>query len=191
MANHRGVKLRKAKGQYTENRTANVQMSQTIFTDLYTQSHTFRFFSTSQSIPTAVGGTLILFNCSTWSFIMALRARQVIIIMKTVLASLQIRDITPILKQLQWLPIIRQLEVRDATMVFKCLNGLAPPYLCQKFKTRSEVHNRNTRNRTAYIYHSVGRLQVSAPLPSEAQGCGIVSQTSFSLSLIQMYFRLK
>ena len=41
----------------------------------------------------------------------------------------------------------RQLEVKDATMVFKCLNGLAPPYLCQKFKTRSEVHNRNTRNR--------------------------------------------
>ena len=30
---------------------------------------------------------------------------------------------------------------------FLCLNGLAPPYLCQKFKTRSEVHNRNTRNR--------------------------------------------
>ena len=39
------------------------------------------------------------------------------------------------------------LEVRDATMVFKCLNVLAPPYLCQKFKTRSEVHNCNTRNR--------------------------------------------
>ena len=55
--------------------------------------------------------------------------------------------VTPILKQLQWLPVIKQLEVRDATMVFKCLNGLAPPYLCQKFKTRSEVHNCNTRNR--------------------------------------------
>ena len=55
--------------------------------------------------------------------------------------------VTPILKQLQWLPIVKQLEVRDATMVFKCLNGLAPPYLCQKFKTRSEVHNCNTRNR--------------------------------------------
>ena len=38
--------------------------------------------------------------------------------------------VTPILKQLQWLPIVKQLEVRDATMVFKCLNGLAPPYLC-------------------------------------------------------------
>ena len=55
--------------------------------------------------------------------------------------------VTPILKQLQWLPVIKQLEVRDATMVFKCLNGLAPPYLCQKFKTRSEVDNCNTRNR--------------------------------------------
>ena len=33
---------------------------------------------------------------------------------------------------------------------------------------------------TAYIYHSVGRLQVSACLPSEAKGCGIVSQTSFT-----------
>ena len=32
-------------------------------------------------------------------------------------------------------------------LVFKYLNGLAPPYLCQKFETRSEVHNRNTRNR--------------------------------------------
>ena len=31
---------------------------------------------------------------------------------------------------------------------------------------------------TAYIYHSVGRLQVSAHLLSEAKSCGIVSQMS-------------
>ena len=30
------------------------------------------------------------------------------------------------------------------TVVFKCLHGLPPPYLCKMFKTRSEVHNRNT-----------------------------------------------
>ena len=53
--------------------------------------------------------------------------------------------VTPVLKQLQWLPVTQQLVVRDATMVLKCLHGLAPPYLCKKFKTRSEVHNRNTR----------------------------------------------
>ena len=55
--------------------------------------------------------------------------------------------VPPILKHLQWLPIIKQIAVKDATMVFKCLNGLTPPYLCHKFKTRSEVHNYNTRNR--------------------------------------------
>ena len=82
--------------------------------------------------------------------------------------------VTPILKQLQWLPIVRHLEVRDATMVFKCLNGLAD----RKCTTATLGIG------TAYIYHSVGRLQVSARLPSEAKGCGIVSQTSFSLSLI-------
>ena len=43
--------------------------------------------------------------------------------------------------------IIKQLVVRDAILVFKCLNGLAPPYLCQKFNTRLEVQNCSTRNR--------------------------------------------
>ena len=37
--------------------------------------------------------------------------------------------VTPIFKQLQWLPITKQLAVRDATKAFKCLNGLASPYL--------------------------------------------------------------
>ena len=52
---------------------------------------------------------------------------------------------------------IKQLAViiMDATMVFKCLYGLAPPYLCQKLKTRSEVHNCNTIGiGIVYIYHS-------------------------------------
>ena len=62
------------------------------------------------------------------------------------------RYVIPMLKQLQWLPIIKQLVVRDATLVFKWLNGLASPYLCQKFKTRSGVHNCNTRNRDCLLY---------------------------------------
>ena len=66
---------------------------------------------------------------------------------KIVSGTRKFDHVTPFLKQLQWLPIIKQLTFKDATMVFKCLNGLAPPYLCQKFKTRSKVHNCNTRNR--------------------------------------------
>jgi hypothetical protein len=32
-------------------------------------------------------------------------------------------------------------------MTFKCMKGLAPPYLCDKFKTRSKTHSVNTRNK--------------------------------------------
>ena len=50
--------------------------------------------------------------------------------------------ITPTLKELHcWLPVAKQLEVRDT-----CMKGLAPPSLCNKFTTRSQVHTRNTRN---------------------------------------------
>ena len=54
--------------------------------------------------------------------------------------------ITPVLNQLQWLPVKHQIRFRDNLLVFKCLNRLAPDYLCEKFYFRSKVHNRNTRN---------------------------------------------
>ena len=41
--------------------------------------------------------------------------------------------ITPMLKQLQWLPVAWQLVVIDAVMSFKCLHGLATAYLHSKF----------------------------------------------------------
>ena len=31
-------------------------------------------------------------------------------------------------------------------MAYKCASNLAPEYLCAKFKKRSSVHNRTTRN---------------------------------------------
>ena len=37
--------------------------------------------------------------------------------------------ITPILKKLHWLPVVRQVKVRDALMAFKCLHVLTPAYL--------------------------------------------------------------
>jgi hypothetical protein len=32
-------------------------------------------------------------------------------------------------------------------MCYKCMNGLAPPYLCELFNKRVELHHRVTRNR--------------------------------------------
>ena len=36
---------------------------------------------------------------------------------------------------------------RDGILAFQVLKGLAPDYLAKKFKTRSEIHNRDTCNK--------------------------------------------
>ena len=37
-------------------------------------------------------------------------------------------------------------------MIYKCMNGLAPRYLCDLFHKRSELNNRVTRNNEAPTY---------------------------------------
>lgn len=55
--------------------------------------------------------------------------------------------ITPALREISWLPVKEHLLYRDSIMSFKCMNGLAPPYLCELFCKRNAIHDRNTRNR--------------------------------------------
>ena len=84
--------------------------------------------------------------------------------------------ITLMLKELHWLPVAKQLEVRDILMTFNCIKGLAPPSLCNKFSTRSQVHTRNTRNKdilhipsfrsaTGQRFFSYGAVQLWNDLP--------------------------
>ena len=54
--------------------------------------------------------------------------------------------ISPIRKELNWLPLANQLYYRSATMAFKCMTGHAPEYLSLKFLKRAEVSGRSTRN---------------------------------------------
>ena len=42
------------------------------------------------------------------------------------------------------------LRFRDSVMAYKCANSLAPDYLCIKFKKRSSVHDRATRNNNKF-----------------------------------------
>ena len=51
------------------------------------------------------------------------------------------------------------LKYMIGVLEFKCVKGLAPSYLCNRFKTRTCVHDRNTRyknnlNIPAYPYKS-------------------------------------
>ena len=51
------------------------------------------------------------------------------------------------LRSLPWLNVKQRLMVNDAVMMHKCLKGLSPSYLSDKFSTRATVHERQTRNR--------------------------------------------
>ena len=68
--------------------------------------------------------------------------------------------ITAMLKELHWLSVAKQLDVRDTLMDFKCIKGLGPPSLCNTFTKRSQVHTRNTRNKDVQ-YHLLDQQQVS------------------------------
>ena len=52
--------------------------------------------------------------------------------------------ITPVLRELRWLPVISFLKYTLGILAFKCVKGLAPSYLCHRFKTRDCVHDDNT-----------------------------------------------
>ena len=58
-----------------------------------------------------------------------------------------INSITPLLKELRWLPVNATLRFRDTVLAYKCLNGYAPEYLTERFITRSQIHERVTRNK--------------------------------------------
>ena len=56
--------------------------------------------------------------------------------------------IQPIFNELGWLPVNSIVKLEDATMMFKCMNGLVPKYLSDKFICRSDFDSRNTRNKS-------------------------------------------
>ena len=54
--------------------------------------------------------------------------------------------ISPGLRELNWLPVKEQLLLREAIMMYKCVNELAPHYLSDLFTKRSDIHQRDTRS---------------------------------------------
>ena len=57
--------------------------------------------------------------------------------------------ITPVLKELHWLPVERRVEYKVILMCFKCLHGLAPEYLCELIKWHSP--NRRLRSESQHL----------------------------------------
>ena len=66
---------------------------------------------------------------------------------KIVMNSWKFHYVTPLLRQLNWLPVSQVLYYRDCVLNYKCFNSLAPQYLVNKFTKSSSILARHTRNR--------------------------------------------
>jgi hypothetical protein len=54
--------------------------------------------------------------------------------------------ITPVLKSLHWLPVKYRIDFKILLLVYKCLNSLAPSYLCELIKPYHQDHYSTRRN---------------------------------------------
>ncbi len=51
----------------------------------------------------------------------------------------------PLLSKLNWMTIMKRVKYKKDIMVYKSLNGLAPPFMRKMFKFVSDFSKRNTR----------------------------------------------
>jgi len=54
--------------------------------------------------------------------------------------------ITPILRQLHWLPVRRRVDFKIAVLVFRCLTGQAPGYLAEDCQLVADVSARRLQS---------------------------------------------
>ena len=93
-----------------------------------------------------------LFYCpSVWSNTSATNIHKLQLVQnfaaRIILGLRKYDHISPGLRSLRWLNVKQRLMVNDEVMMHKCLKGLSPSYLSDKFSTRATIHERQTRNR--------------------------------------------
>ena len=92
-----------------------------------------------------------LYYCSTvWSSTTACNVQKLQLVQnfaaRIISGTYKFEHITPSLKNLRWLPVKKQLYLRDAVFAFKCMTGCAPTYLTSQFVKRQQISSRTTRN---------------------------------------------
>ena len=62
------------------------------------------------------------------------------------------QHISPVLRNLHWLPVTKRIEFKILTITYKALNGMAPSYICDLLQVRHP--NRNLLHGSALlVYH--------------------------------------
>jgi len=83
-----------------------------------------------------------------------------------------------VLRELHWLPVRRRVEFKIATLVFKALNGLAPPYLVDDCNNWSAItfadYVQLSPSRVRYLGQGHGQGSVTDRSPSPDHESGTV-----------------
>ena len=92
-----------------------------------------------------------LYYCSSvWSSTTACNVQKLQLVQnfaaRIISGTYKFEHITPSLKNFRWLPVKKQLYLRDAVFAFKCMTGCAPTYLTSQFVKRQQISSRTTRN---------------------------------------------
>ena len=85
-----------------------------------------------------------LFHCSTvWANTAEKNIKKLQVVQNfaaRIIANTRKFDhITPVLQELKWLPVDKHLIYRDTLQIYKCLNGLSPPYLSYQFQYQTST----------------------------------------------------
>jgi hypothetical protein len=75
--------------------------------------------------------------------------------------------VTPALRVIRWLPVDEHLKYRETLITYKCMNGLAPPYLSKLYIKINEIHDLNTRNNKALHIPQQKQFQDKEPFITE------------------------
>ena len=71
---------------------------------------------------------------------------------KIVLRKKKSDHVTPLLYSLHWLPVRERIEYKTATIVFKCLNDLAPSYLSELIHENYKPRSLRSSNDTSLLF---------------------------------------
>ena len=77
---------------------------------------------------------------------------------RLVCSSSRYEHITPLLRQLHWLKAAERIDYKLALLVYKCRQGVAPPYLadelCQPADTEARCHLRSALTSSLIVRHT-------------------------------------
>lgn len=90
--------------------------------------------STLPLIISALVMSKLLYCSMVWSNTTAMNVKKIQAVQnfacRIITRTRKFDHITPALREQNWLPMKQQLFIRDAVMMFRCINNLAPPYTC-------------------------------------------------------------